>query len=41
MQAGQSRTMTDYFEKAYFYYVRNNHKTKAENIMKLFMIIRK
>ena len=40
MDAGIHRNMVDYFEKAFFFYMRNNMKEKAEIIMKLFMTIR-
>lgn len=32
--------MMDYFEKAYFYYIRAQNKVKAEAIIKLFTLIR-
>lgn len=41
MQEGMSKLMIDYFERAYYYYTRANNKPKADQIMKLFMLIRK
>lgn len=33
--------MVEYFERAYYFYMRNKNKPKADDIMKLFMLIRK
>lgn len=41
MEGGLHKPMIDYFERAYFYYTRTKNKPKADQIMKLFMVIRK
>lgn len=41
MQEGMSKLMIYYFERAYYYYTRTKNKPKADQIMKLFMLIRK
>jgi len=41
MQEGMTRAMMDYFEKAYYFYVRNQDHVRAETMLRLFISIRK